>query len=87
MDRLGIDWLGDEDVVAVWIRWLCIPISDPFTSHLSQPQPSFPKSKVLMLYFFMQSEQTLWPYLIFASQKVHTAAVFSSVVLIVVSNN
>jgi hypothetical protein len=30
-------------------------------------------SKVLMLYFFMQSEHTLWPYGILALQKAHAA--------------
>jgi hypothetical protein len=41
-------------------------------------------SKALMLYFFMQSEHTLWPYGILALQKAH-AAVFS-LVLAIVSN-
>jgi hypothetical protein len=41
--------------------------------HLSQPQPSVPKSKGLMLYFFMQSEQALWPKEILALQKIHAA--------------
>jgi hypothetical protein len=44
---------------------------------LLQPQPSLPSSKVLMLYFFMQSGQTLCPEGILALQKVHTAVAFS----------
>jgi hypothetical protein len=34
----------------------------------------------------MQSEQTLWPYGIFESQKAHAAEAFSSLALAIVSN-
>lgn len=74
-------WLYDSDDYEY-------QVSDPFScTYLSQPQPSLPRSYDSILYFFMQSEQTLCPNGILASQKVHTAVTVSLLVLDATTNN
>lgn len=89
MDGISIDSAGDEDVVAVWFRWLWIPSFWPLLlyTYVSQPQPSLPISYDLMLYFFMQSWQMLSPDGILASQKVHAAVTGLLLVLYATANN
>lgn len=88
MVSINFDRTGGWRCGGCMIQMIIIPISDPFSCfYLSQPHPSLLWSWRLILYFFMQYKQTLWPNGIAALQKAHAAAIFSLWVLADAFNN